>query len=145
MKRCVMTNESDARPRRNTKQRQLILNTVRNRCDHPTADAIYLEVHEADSHISRATVYRNLHLLAEEGEIQAVHVRSGDRFDVRTDLHPHVVCRECGAVMDVSMDYDHALDEEAARKTGYAIDSHVTFFWGVCPECRSRMNKDSQA
>ena len=51
--------------RRNTRQRQLVLEAVQELCDHPTADEIYLRVREQDDHISRGTVYRNLHLLAD--------------------------------------------------------------------------------
>ena len=49
--------------RRNTKQRALVLDAVRARCDHPTAEDIYLDVRRQDDRISRATVYRNLRLL----------------------------------------------------------------------------------
>ena len=42
--------------RRNTRQRKLILEVVRSMNDHPTADEIYLAVHERDEHIGRGTV-----------------------------------------------------------------------------------------
>ena len=131
------------RPRRNTKQRQLVLDAVRSRHDHPTADEIYLAVREADEHISRGTVYRNLNLLATEGEIQAVHVKGGDRFDLRCDRHAHVVCRECGKVMDAPLPYDDRLDEKLASDTGYVISSHMTTFLGLCPDCQSRNRENA--
>ena len=136
-----MARETEARPRRNTKQRQLVLDAVRSRCDHPTADEIYLSVRGVDDHISRGTVYRNLNLLASEGEIQAVHVRGGDRFDLRRDRHAHIVCSECGAVIDAPLPYDGALDDELAAETGYALTSHVTTFVGVCPACQARATR----
>lgn len=140
-----MTQEANTRARRNTKQRQLVLDAVRSRCDHPTADDIYLSVREVDGHISRGTVYRNLNLLASDGEIQAVHVRGGDRFDLRQDRHAHVVCRECGNVMDAPLPYDGHLDEELAGETGYALTSHVTTFVGICPACQARMRGEATA
>ena len=53
--------------RRNTRQRQLVLDAVRELDDHPTADEVYLRVREKDEHVSRGTVYRNLHILVESG------------------------------------------------------------------------------
>lgn len=142
MPRTSTPQEATAKPRRNTKQRQLVLDAVRSRRDHPTADEIYLAVREQDDHISRGTVYRNLNLLAGEGEIQAVHVKGGDRFDLRRDRHPHIVCRECGRVVDAPIPYDDELDDALATETGYALTSHVTTFMGLCPECQAR---DAQA
>ena len=52
---------------RNTRQRQLVLDAVRARCDHPSADQIYLDVRAVDDRISRGTVYRNLKVLVEAG------------------------------------------------------------------------------
>lgn len=121
---------------RNTRQRQLVLEAVQNRCDHPTADQIYLEVRTVDEKISRGTVYRNLSLLEQNGEILHVKVPSADRFDRRVDLHYHVLCTSCGAVADVSLPYHGELDRELAQQTGYAIDRHRTVFEGRCPACR---------
>lgn len=131
--------EANARPRRNTKQRQLVLDAVRSRHDHPTADEIYLSVRKENGHISRGTVYRNLNLLANEGEIQAVHVKGGDRFDLRCDRHAHVVCQECGAVVDAPLPYEGVLDTELAEQTGFAVSGHVTTFVGICPSCQKRL------
>ena len=77
--------------RRNTRQRQLVLEEVRSRHDHPTAEQIFDEVHKVDEHLSRATVYRNLHLLADEGIILSIKAPGGERFDLRTDEHAHVI------------------------------------------------------
>ena len=61
---------------RNTRQRQLVLDAVRARRDHPSADQIYLDVRAVDGRISRGTVYRNLSILEESGEILHVKVLS---------------------------------------------------------------------
>ena len=52
---------------RNSRQRQMVLDAVSTRCDHPTADQIYLDVRSKDDKISRGTVYRNLGVLSEDG------------------------------------------------------------------------------
>lgn len=122
--------------RRNTRQRQLILNVVRSRCDHPTAEDIYLAVQQVDNRISRGTVYRNLNLLADSGTIATVKAPGAMRFDWRCDGHSHVVCPRCGAVADTSLPYDAALDMQASDDTGFAITMHSMVFEGICPECR---------
>ena len=67
---------------RNTRQRQLVLDVVRGRRDHPTAEQIYQSVREQDAHVSRGTVYRNLNLLCDNREIYRVVMSNSDRFDL---------------------------------------------------------------
>ena len=124
--------------RRNTRQRQLVLDAVRAHHDHPTADDIYTDVHARDEHVSRGTVYRNLNLLADAGQIRAVRMPGGDRFDLRVDDHPHVVCRSCGRVIDAPVEAMPRLDDMVASRTGFADVSHATTFTGLCPACRAR-------
>lgn len=121
---------------RNTKQRQLVLEVVRARDDHPTADQIYLDVRAIDDKISRGTVYRNLNLLSENGEILSVVLDNIHRFDRRKDIHSHLTCTRCGKVLDVSLDYQQQLDQLLAQQTGYVVDRHTTVFEGICPECQ---------
>ena len=121
--------------KRNTKQRELVLEAVRNRRDHPTADEIFADVRERDGKISRGTVYRNLSVLSELGEIEHVKVPSADRFDLRLDRHYHMVCLRCGKVTDAPIPYRRGCDEEAEDATGFRIERHRTIFEGVCPEC----------
>lgn len=81
--------------RRGTRQRHLILCAVRARCDHPTADQLYDDVRAVEPKISRATVYRNLNCLSDDGVICHVRVPGADRYDLRTDRHYHLFCVRC--------------------------------------------------
>lgn len=121
---------------RHTHQRQLVLDAVQARCDHPTADQIYLDVRAIDDRISRGTVYRNLNFLVEQGDILQVKLPDVDRFEGYANQHYHLVCKDCGVVCDAPMLYDVRLDEEAAKHTGFAIHGHRTTFEGLCPECQ---------
>lgn len=121
---------------RNTRQRRLVLDAVRARCDHPGAEQIYLDVIAIDDKISRGTVYRNLNFLAQNGELLHVKLPGADRFDCRLDFHYHLLCTGCGAVCDVPLSYHPELDQEATEKTGYAVERHHTIFEGLCPGCR---------
>jgi Fur family ferric uptake transcriptional regulator/Fur family peroxide stress response transcriptional regulator len=127
--------------RRNTCQRQLVLDAVQSLCDHPTADEIYLHVREQDAHISRGTVYRNLHLLADTGEILSVKAPGGERFDRRMDHHAHLVCSECGTVIDVPLPPDVGLCKKTEDLTGYANVTSSTILTGICPSCQKRLEK----
>ena len=128
--------------RRNTQQRQLVLDAVRARRDHPSADQIYFDAAAAHPRISRGTVYRNLNVLSEEGEIRHVKVPQGpDRFDLRTEPHYHILCTGCGAVSDVELPYAPELDAQAAALSGYRVSVHRTVFEGLCPACRAAAEK----
>lgn len=123
--------------KRNTIQRAMVLETVNKLKCHATADEVYQEVVKLHSHISRGTVYRNLSLLSEAGEIQRISVPgSADRFDHRCHRHYHIRCLKCGRVFDVDMDYIGDLEEKIHDTHGFEFSGHNLMFDGVCPTCR---------
>lgn len=124
--------------RRNTKQRQLILDAIRVRCDHPSAEQIYLDVQEADNKMSRGTVYRNLNILVQQGQILQVELPPVDRFEAQANRHYHLVCTTCGCVCDMPLSYQIQLDEQMAKTTGYIIKEHSMVFKGICLECQQK-------
>lgn len=120
-----------------SRQRESIKQCLAGRFDHPTADAIYSCIREEFPNISLGTVYRNLNLLVELGEIQKLTCGDGkDHFDADTTPHYHFVCRRCGAVMDLPMEPLSQLNAEAEKCLGADIDSHTVYFYGCCPDCR---------
>ena len=108
--------------RRNTKQRKLVLDAVRQSYNHPTADEIYNVVRAQDDKISRGTVYRNLNLLADAGEILSIKTPGGSRFDRTVEPHAHIICTSCSRVIDVPLPFDAQLDAKASEQIGW----HVT-------------------
>ncbi len=129
---------------RNTRQRQLVLDTVRARFDHPSADQIYLDVRALNNKISRGTVYRNLNVLVQQGEVLQVKLAHTDRYEGHLYKHYHLVCQKCGAVCDVPLPYRSEMDELTAQKTGYTIHGHRTVFEGLCPECQQTRQQQSE-
>lgn len=106
---------------------------------HPTADEVYAAVKENYPNISRATVYRNLKLLAEAGEIGEVETPGGAKhFDYKTCRHYHVRCTRCGRVFDVDMEYIPDLENSIKDAHGFQLNGHDIIFKGVCPECLSK-------
>lgn len=125
--------------RRNTRQRQLVLDTVRELHDHPTADEVYQFARKKDGKISRATVYRNLSLLCDTGQLLSIRVPGSKRFDDTLEPHSHLVCRECGSIVDVPLSYDRELDRAVESKSSYTDVNHATVFYGLCPSCRRKL------
>jgi Fur family ferric uptake transcriptional regulator len=121
---------------RNTKQRKMVFDAVQNHMDHPSADQIYRKLRDEDPKISRGTVYRNLNLLAENGEVRHVDMPGVDRFDWRTEPHYHVLCKGCGRISDATLSYQKELDALLSEESGYKIARHTTVFEGLCPQCQ---------
>ncbi len=122
---------------RKTKQREAILRILRCTTSHPSADWIYNEVRKEIPNISLATVYRNLKLLRELGEILEIH--SGDapsKFNGNPANHYHFRCERCGRVFDIGEPMDEKLNERIARKTGLKISHHWLEFRGLCKDCQ---------
>ena len=123
--------------KRNTIQRALVLETVNKLQNHATADEIYDAIISEHPNISRATVYRNLNLLAEEGEIRRLEIPGGaDHFDHRCHDHLHVRCEKCGRVFDVDMEFVTGLEKGIHDSHGFAFTGYDILFHGVCPDCQ---------
>ncbi len=124
-----------------SRQRQVIKDFLMTRKDHPTADVVYMNVRREYPNISLGTVYRNLSLLADLGEIRRLQVGDGvDHFDADTSGHYHVVCTECGSVTDLMTDstvMEHLVDTANASFEG-VVHGHVTYFYGVCGDCHKK-------
>lgn len=119
-----------------SRQREMIKEFLMNRKDHPTADTVYMHVRRQNPNISLGTVYRNLTLLADIGEIRRLRVGDGaDHFDADTSPHYHFVCSECGCVTDLEMgSIDQITELAGANFDGY-IAGHITYFYGTCGKC----------
>lgn len=121
-----------------SRQREAIKNFLMTRKDHPTADVVYSSVRNEFPNISLGTVYRNLTLLADLGEIARLRVGDGvDHFDYDTSPHYHFVCTKCGSVVDLDMDALQEIDQlNGMDFDGNLIAGHVTYFYGTCSCCR---------
>ena len=119
-----------------SRQRESIKASLMNRKDHPTADAVYASIREEFPNISLGTVYRNLNLLVELGEVQKLTFGDGkDHFDADTSLHYHFVCRTCGAIIDMPLELVHDTSDLLSAPFPGRVDSHTVFFYGECEDC----------
>ena len=134
-----------AQPRRNSKQRTLVLDVLKASHEHPNAEEVYLAVKQQLPDISLGTVYRNLNLLEEMGQIIRIQTGiGGDRFDAVTLMHPHLICTECGGVsdLDCQIDKETELLRQALQTSGAQIQDVQIRAWGICGRCRE--NKESK-
>lgn len=121
-----------------SRQREAIKNYLVGRLDHPTADMVYSAIRETYPNISLGTVYRNLTLLANQGEIIKISCgENSDRFDARTELHYHIICENCGQVEDLfGLDAD-MINHMADEKYDGDIEGHQLYFYGKCKKCKA--------
>lgn len=121
---------------KHSRQRDSIKAFLSTRKDHPTAEIVYKNVRQSFPNISLGTVYRNLTLLADLGEITRLRVGDGaDHFDYDTSPHYHFVCSECGCIMDMELPPMELLTDAARQSFEGNIEGHVTFFYGQCNKC----------
>ena len=119
-----------------SKQREAIVAFLKTRKDHPTADTVYQEIRHSIPNISLGTVYRNLSLLSDRGEILRLSCDGKtDRFDADIRPHYHFLCKQCGCVQDVDLPYQENLDQLAQTSFSGTITSHELLFHGICNDC----------
>lgn len=122
---------------RNTIQKQVILNAVRELKNHPTSEEVYNYIKPNFPSISLGTVYRNLNLLSENNEISKLSIiDDAVRFDHIVEEHYHFQCKKCGTLMDISMEYQDKLDSIAAKRNNIGIEKHNIVFSGLCENCQ---------
>ena len=124
---------------RMTRQRSIILEELRKHNSHPSADEIYEKVRKRLPRISLGTVYRNLEILVELGEIQKHETGSSlKRFDGNPQEHYHIRCISCERVVDAPVAPLINTRDDIHNATSYKIIGHRFEFIGVCPECSDK-------
>ena len=128
----MATEKAERATTRNTIQRALVLEAVQSLHNHPTSADVYEVVR------ARATVYRNLGVLANRGEVLRVEVPNGaDRYDFLNKPHYHAKCRICGGVFDIDMPYQDDIVSQVSDAHGFTIEHHEIIFDGVCAHCKA--------
>ena len=123
-----------------TMQRRAVFEAILDRRDHPTADQVFHAVHPRLSQLSRMTVYRILGTLVSLGLLsKTCHPGSSARFDPKLHQHHHLVCLDCGDILDLE---DARLDKlpwPDASRHGFQIEDYHIHFRGRCARCRQKL------
>lgn len=127
---------------RKTAQRDLILDIFLRTEEHLTSEDLYWLVHKEDPSVGNTTVYRTLKLLTEAG--LAREVRFGDNktyyeHHYNHEHHDHMICTECGQVIEFFSQEIENLQEQVAFDFGFSLSHHSLRMWGVCGECRMKV------
>lgn len=125
---------------KSTRQRDLIVREFFKKHQHLTVEELWGRVKQQDPRIGYATVYRTLKLLTESGLAQKREFGGGQaRFEHITDHHhDHLICLECGAIVEFENDDIEALQEKVCKKHRFTMTHHKMELYGYCEACASR-------
>ena len=131
--------------RKYSKQRESLVALMRTTTAHPSAAWAYGKLKPAIPGLSLGTVYRNIKVAQEQGELVSVGVVGGEeRFDARLDAHPHFVCDKCGAVYDLPKSFWRGarrklqkFQNEPEQSKAFDVDFNRTVLHGLCAKCKS--------
>ena len=121
-----------------TAQRRLITQVFFDtlfRQDHPTVDDLYQHVRVRDTSVGFATVYRTMKLLVECGLASPRHLHDNQtRYEPEApgEHHDHLVCLDCGHILEFENDEIEALQEKEAKRHGFSIAEHKMVLYGRC-------------
>jgi Fur family ferric uptake transcriptional regulator len=146
----VFLNHIQKKGLKRTGQRDLILDVFLRTERHLSNEDLYRLVQEEDPSVGQTTVYRTLKLLTEAG--LAREVRFGDgrthyEHNYKHEHHDHMICSECGKIIEFYSAELEALQDAMAAKHRFEISQHLLRIIGICAECRrarkQKANNDS--
>lgn len=122
-----------------TPQRLAVYDMLSHTTEHPTAEMIYQKVKEQYPTMSFATVYKSVEIFSKLGVIQVLNTGEDSfRYDAKTSEHPHIKCTKCGRVNDVSHLDARAVESLVENETGFKVNGHQLYFYGICPDCQKK-------
>lgn len=122
--------------RRMTRQRRLILETLRSLHTHPTAEELHEAVRQQMPRISLGTVYRNLDVLCRSGLVLKLESAGQQaHFDGDVGRHYHICCTVCGKIEDVYPTEVSGISDPRIEHSSFRVMGWTLMFDGICPEC----------
>ena len=131
---------------KNSRQRETIAEVFFEAARHMSVDDILEAARQVDSRVSQATVYRTMKLLTECGLAEARHFNDGQALyevgDILGHHHDHLICIDCGKIVEFVDERIEELQTEIATKYGFELTQHRMELYGRCgdPQCRERGN-----
>ena len=119
-----------------TKQREVVLQVIREEPEHLTANEVFDKAKQLLPGISFATVYNSLRYLKEAGLIAEISFGNGaSRFDSMTSRHDHAICTKCGKLVDMEIELPAEVLAYAAEYSKFKPESLELTLRGLCPDC----------
>lgn len=135
----ILSDYLKTRGRKQSRQREEILELFLKSPQHLTANELYLKVHKQNPAIGYVTVYRTLKLLCESGLCRELKLEDGiSRYEkqVGHEHHDHLVCTKCGKVVEVIDETIEHHQERLFKKHGFYPQRHRMELYGVCRMCK---------
>jgi len=124
-----------------TSQRKVVLNAMlEHQDDHLTVEEIYQFVNATNPEVGLATVYRNIQLLSDMKIVEKLNLEDGfTRYELSKDgeihRHHHLICEECGKVIEVKEDLMGSIEQCFKDSYGFIVNDHQAKFFGICKDC----------
>lgn len=121
-----------------TPQRLELVRLIATSEGHPNAARLHAEIAARFPTMSLATVYKTLALLKEINQVVEIDLHGDSHYDGRRPRpHPHLVCLQCGSILDAQLELDPSLIRKLEQSSGFQISHpHITLY-GLCPECKT--------
>jgi len=130
-----------------TAQRSVVLDTLVDSCKHCTAEELHEKARKADPHLGLSTVYRNVKLLEEAGLVTAHNYEDAStRYEMCEPSgcrHDHLICDQCGAIIDVPDPEIEELCQRLAQNHGARLHGHRLYLYGLCSACLDTQKQQS--
>ncbi len=126
---------------RNTKQKEVILNTLMENKRHPTIQELVEEVNQKDASIGQATIYRNVKKLLKEKEIIQIPTGIENHLDYNHHDHYHIYCEKCHQIIDMKNLAPLKELQEKIEQEGVEINLDHILLTGLCAKCKGEKNE----
>jgi len=123
---------------RPTRQRRAVSAALASFSDFRSAQDIHALLAERGERVGLATVYRTLQRLADRGEVDVLRTEDGEAIYRRCSdtHHHHLVCRTCGATVEVEGPAVERWTSAMAADHGFSDVAHTLEIFGTCPRCQ---------
>ncbi|MGA1796164.1 MAG: Fur family transcriptional regulator [bacterium] len=137
----VMVNKLKENNHKITPQRLAIIRILSKSEGHPSVEEIYGQLQQDFPGISQATIYRNILLMKSLGEVLELGFPDGsNRYDgINPYPHPHIICIKCKRIIDPDLASLQDMTREIIEESGFEVITYRLDFFGICPECRSKI------
>jgi Fe2+ or Zn2+ uptake regulation protein len=123
---------------RATPARRLLLNALFGCREHRSAEELAAEVHAKAPDVHLSTIYRNLEELERLGVIDSTRLGNGPAtYHLASAAHGHLVCEQCGSMIEVPDEIFADLVRVASTEYGFAINPHRFAVTGRCATCQA--------
>lgn len=132
-----------------TKQGALVLDCFKNSGGtHLTIDAVCRILEEKNTPVGKATVYRQVQKLVDEGTVRKYSADNADSAcfqyvgdDEHCKQHFHLKCTKCGKLFHASCPYLDGINKHIFEHHGFTVDNTRTVFYGICEDCMREQKK----